>query len=233
MKITLLDSCPSYAPIYLGYRECYSPDPAHDIPLPSEEKMGEFIAERIASGHLSPLEHVQLPFSVSGVSRALTHQLVRHRIASYSQKSQRYVKIGHPDYVTPKSIGMITSDTEFNKELEKLYHSFMKLSFDTYGYLLKNGVPAEDARFVLPNACATSIVVTMNCRQLLHFFEERCCYLAQWEIRTMARQMLEICRSQLPAIFRNAGPKCTRLDYCPEEHGCGMRPKRAWAAVKA
>ena len=161
-------------------------------------------------GHYSVIEHAVFTFSVEGVSRALTHQLVRHRIASYTQQSQRYVTYDTlEDYVTPRSI----SDNEKAKEI---YNYTLKHTSDAYQKLLKLGTPKEDARFVLPNAAKTNILITMNARELRHFFNLRCCERSQWEIREMAIEMLRQAKKAAPALFENAGPSCVELGYCPE-----------------
>lgn len=136
----------------------------------------------IRSGHESVLEHASVTFRVGGVSRALTHQLVRHRLASYSQRSQRYVKETEPQYVTPPSV----INTEFVKAK---FENAMLFAWNTYNELLKMGVKGEDARFVLPNACCSEIIITMNFRELRHFFKLRTSKHAQWEIRDMAKEM--------------------------------------------
>ena len=152
------------------------------------------------------LEHASFTFSISGVSRALTHQLVRHRIASYSQQSQRYVRLENPDFVIPESI-------RSDKIAREKYIKFIEYAWKVYRYLLKKGIPKEDARYVLPNATTTHITVTMNARELHHFFRLRCCMRAQWEIRKIAYMMLEEVKKVAPIIFKNAGPPC---DNCPE-----------------
>ncbi|MDR1069927.1 MAG: FAD-dependent thymidylate synthase [Gracilibacteraceae bacterium] len=159
-------------------------------------------------GHLSTFEHVSFQFSVDGVSRALSHQLVRHRIASYSQRSQRYVRETGFRYVAPPSV-------REKPEALRRFQAAMEYLQAGYAALLAE-VPAEDARYILPNACVTSLLVTMNARALLHFFELRTCIRAQWEIREMACQMLEIAREVAPALFQSAGPACESKGFCPE-----------------
>lgn len=206
--------------LYAAYRQCYSENFAANIftdGLKNQTKVEEFIKKILSSGHESPLEHIKFTFAIEGVSRALTHQLVRHRVASYSQQSQRYVKETEFDYIIPPSI-------EKAPEMKKEYVAIMQKIQSTYNYLLetfeKKGIKGEsanqDARFILPQAIETKIVVTMNCRQLLHFFKERCCSRAQWEIRTLAEEMLRICKEKLPVVFDNAGAKCVSWGYCPE-----------------
>lgn len=196
-------------------RSCYSEDAAHHI-------LGGIDAERTLSGivgmgHHSVIEHASFTFSVEGVSRALTHQLVRHRIASFSQQSQRYVSMDEPSYVTPPTI-------EEDLEMKKRFDDLMMNIWDIYSKL-REAVPPEDARYVLPNGCTTNITVTMNARELLHFFSLRCCNRAQWEIREMAERMLSLCRDVSPTIFRDAGAPCVR-GPCPEGRlSCGS-PKR-------
>ncbi len=161
-------------------------------------------------GHVSVIEHASFTFSIEGVSRAMTHQLVRHRIASYTQQSQRYVTYDmFEQCVTPPSIAD-------RIEAKKIFEETLEKSFKTYKNLLELGVPKEDARFILPNATKTNIIVTMNARELRHFFNLRCCVRAQWEIREAATEMLRHVKEVAPALFENAGPSCVKLGYCPE-----------------
>ncbi|MCK5606468.1 FAD-dependent thymidylate synthase [Candidatus Pacearchaeota archaeon] len=199
---------------------CYSKKAAIDIIDDlNEEKIITVLSKIVGSGHHSIIEHASFTFSVGGVSRALTHQLVRHRIASYSQQSQRYVKEGGFDYIIPPKI-------KANKESLELFEKAIEDSRKAYDELLKV-VPAEDARFLLPNACETRIVVTMNTRALYNFLQQRLCTRAQWEIRGLAEKMLELCKEVAPILFENIGPKCDALGYCPEERGCGRKkPKK-------
>lgn len=184
---------------------------------PSEifEEMDSETAKRIIKrvtgyGHVSVIEHASFTFSIEGVSRALTHQLVRHRIASYTQQSLRYVIYDTLEkYVTPSSIGD-------NAEARKRFDETLSKISETYQKLLKLGIPKEDARFILPNAAKTNIIVTMNARELRHFFNLRCCARSQWEIREVATEMLRQVKKVAPALFENAGPSCVELGYCPE-----------------
>ncbi len=177
----------------------------------SIEKMLEHV---IKAGHLSVLEHANFTFAIEGVSRVLTHQLVRHRLASYSQQSQRYVNEEEFSYIMPPTIP---------KDKTRIFEDAMENAKEAYKKLLKAGVPKEDARFVLPNAAETRIMVTMNARELLHFFELRTCLLAQWEIRNLANKMLELCKEVAPAIFKFAGPPCVTQKQCPEgKRSCGL-----------
>jgi thymidylate synthase (FAD) len=167
-------------------------------------------------GHASVIEHASFTFSIEGASRAMTHELVRHRIASYTQQSQRYVAYDTSEnYVTPKSIAT-------NQEARKIYNETLNKISETYQKLLKIGIPKEDSRFILPNAAKTNIMVTMNARELRHFFNLRCCARAQWEIRETAIEMFKQAKKAAPALFENAGPSCVELGYCPEGK---MKPK--------
>ncbi len=182
-----------------------------------KEYAKKLIKRLVESGHWSVLEHASFTFAVEGVSRALTHQLVRHRVASYSQQSQRYVNEKEFDFIVPPKV----------KENEKAYKKFLEIikqSQKAYSEMLNEDIPKEDARFALPNAAETRIIVTMNTRSLFNFFEKRCCARAQWEIRALANKMLELCRKAAPLLFENAGAICIRLGYCPEHESCGLYP---------
>ncbi|MEM3596644.1 MAG: FAD-dependent thymidylate synthase [Candidatus Bathyarchaeia archaeon] len=174
-------------------------------------KTAKRIIERVTGyGHMSVIEHASFTFSIEGVSRAMTHQLVRHRIASYTQQSQRYVAYDTLEkFVTPPNIAE-------NAEAKKVFDETLEKISDAYKKLLDMGIPKEDARFILPNAAKTNIIVTMNARELRHFFNLRCCNRAQWEIREVAIEMLKQVRKVAPALFENAGPTCVELGYCPE-----------------
>lgn len=171
----------------------------------------------LASGHESVLEHWSATFAIEGISRACSHQLVRHRLASYSQQSQRYVNMGEFEYVIPESIENWNCVNEYEYIIGEIQH--------IYDHLVRMGVPEEDARYILPNACCTNIVVTMNGRQLRKFFMLRCCNRAQWEIREMANLMLAEVKQVAPIIFENAGASCDVLGYCPEQRSCGKCQK--------
>lgn len=210
--------------IYTAAHTCYSnedPDVIFQKSLSmSKEEMLKTIKHCLNSGHQSVVEHQSFTFYISGVSRALTHQLVRHRLASYSQQSQRYCKLENGEqfgYVTPPSIKQ-------SELAEKYYYAFMAATSELYHSLLKEGVPAEDARYVLPNAACTNITVTMNLRQLMHFCNERLCLTAQWEIREMVRIMRDKVADLLgPELSSYLVPKCKALGYCPEtkKRSCG------------
>lgn len=192
---------------------CYSAASIADLAAIEADKAAEFIG-KLPEAHQSPLEHVSFTFGIEGVSRAMLAQITRHRIASFSVQSQRYVDMsGGFGYVVPESI-------EVNEAMKEVYHDFMNASSECYNLMRSFGIPAEDARFVLPNACETRIIVTMNARELLHFFSLRCCKRAQWEIRAVADEMLRLCKEVAPEIFAKAGPGCVR-GHCPEgKMGC-------------
>jgi thymidylate synthase (FAD) len=191
---------------------CYSEKPSHEL-MDDITDPDAILKKIVGMGHHSVVEHAAFTFSVQGVSRALTHQLVRHRIASFSQQSQRYVSLNEPTYVIPETI-------KNDPDSLKAYTDMMEKIWETY-VKLNGRVPPEDARYVLPNGCTTNITITMNARELLHFFSLRCCNRAQWEIRKMADMMLELCKEISPAIFAKAGPPCIR-GPCPEgKLSCG------------
>ncbi|HDQ72689.1 MAG TPA: FAD-dependent thymidylate synthase [Chloroflexi bacterium] len=155
---------------------------------------GRFLRARIREGHESLIEHASATFEISGISRACSHQLVRHRLASYSQESQRYVKMSDPEWVVP-------ADIETNPEANALWETFADEVKRTYQALIDLGIRKEDARFALPNATATRIIVTMNFRELLHIFRLRISRHAQWEIRDVSIRMLELIYPHAPHVF--------------------------------
>lgn len=191
-------------------RLCYAPVGAKELmeTMPPE-RVQSVLSTIMKSGHYSTLEHVSYTFAVDGVSRALTHQLVRHRLASFNQQSQRYVKFtGDLEFVKPESVKQ-------SEETEAIFDETINVISEAYQKLLAAGIPAEDARYLLPNAAETKIVITMNIRELLHFFNLRCCNRAQWEIREMAQRMLELVKPTAPYIFMDAGAPCVK-GGCPE-----------------
>ena len=167
----------------------------------------------IKSGHESVIEHVSFTFKIEGVSRALLAQLTRHRIASFSVLSQRFCDMGEMPLVIPESI-------KENKELLNEFGIVMDAVKAFYHKAVKAGIPKEDARYITPQAVCTELVLTMNARELRHFFSLRCCNRAQWEIRELADRMLAICKNKCPVIFADAGPGCVN-DICHEERPCG------------
>ena len=209
----------------------------------TEEGIEKFVSMLSAIGHHSPLEHCTFTFAVEGISRACSHQLVRHRIASYSQQSQRYVKLDKFDYIIPTAI----ENNEFAKDIflnameqdKKAYNGIVEELMNEYiassGYTLASipkseynkleKLAIEDARYVFPNACETKIVFTMNVRTLMNFFTHRCCDRAQWEIRDLANEMLIQVKEIAPTLFKKAGASCVR-GKCPEgSMSCG-NPKK-------
>lgn len=191
-------------------RLCYAPVGAKELmdTMP-EERVHSVLSTIMSSGHFSTLEHVSYTFAVDGVSRALTHQLVRHRLASFNQQSQRYVKFTDDlSVVKPETV-------KASQETDRIFDEAIDAVVSAYHSLLEAGIPAEDARYLLPNAAETKIVITMNIRELLHFFSLRCCNRAQWEIRELAHRMLELVRPTAPFIFMDAGAPCVR-GACPE-----------------
>lgn len=193
-----------------------SGSPSENLEKIDLETAKRVIKQVTAYGHASVIEHASFTFSIEGVSRAMTHELVRHRIASYTQQSQRYVAYDTSDsYVYPKSI-------KDSQDAKRIFDETLDKISETYQKLLKMGIPKEDARFVLPNAAKTNIMVTMNARELRHFFNLRCCARAQWEIRDVAVEMLRQAKKAAPSLFENSGPSCIELGFCPEGK---MKPK--------
>ncbi|MDR2395547.1 MAG: FAD-dependent thymidylate synthase [Endomicrobium sp.] len=184
-----------------------------------KEKIEKLLSKVISSGHYSVLEHASFTFGIEGVSRALLAQLTRHRIASFSVQSQRYVKFKNTlEFIVPESI-------KKNAELLKRYNNFLIEAENLYKEILSAEIPAEDARFILPNASATKIIFTMNARELRHFFSLRTCNRAQWEIREMACRMLSLVKQKAPLLFNDAGPNCIR-ESCHETFTCGKSWKK-------
>ena len=200
--------------IAIAARLCYSPLGASDLKEGmSDEACENLIKNLLASGHMSAFEHASFTFAIDNTSRACTHQLVRHRVASYNQQSQRYVTYNLRD----ESVATIIPDSiKENIYALEAFQKAMKAINEAYETMIDHEIPAEDARYILPNACETKIVVTMNARELLHFFSLRCCNRAQWEIRHMADEMLRLCREVAPLIFKCAGPACITSGKCPE-----------------
>jgi thymidylate synthase (FAD) len=217
MKIKLIRYTPEPEKLVaIAARLCYSPIGVEDLDeqldLEAARKLVKFV---IKSGHLSTTEHVYFTFGIEGISRVLSHQLVRHRIASFNQQSQRYVKFKENyEYVVPD---LIKQNNKFNEK----YKSFISDIHKFYEEMINSGIDAEDARYILPNSSETKMIATMNARELLHFFTVRCCNRAQTEIRELATLMLKDVKRVAPAIFENAGPNCLRTS-CPEgKYSCG------------
>lgn len=209
---------------------CYSDAGIAEIREGVEKKdVTKFIQKLVDMNHLSPIEHASFTFGVEGVSRSLLAQLTRHRIASFSVKSQRYVKVKEFNYVIPPKIEALGEEAkaEYCRQMET-----MASWYQGWTERLEAGEQGnEDARFVLPNAAETKLVLTMNARELMHFFSVRCCNRAQWEIREMAWQMLKLCRQVAPALFSNAGPACVRGACSEGKMSCG-RPEEVRARQK-
>ena len=206
--------------IYTACRTCYSADSPLNIfdCDADDEKMLNLISRVVSSGHYSTIEHIQVSFAISNVSRACTHQLVRHRHMSFSQKSQRYVKEkGQFDYLTPNTI-------EKNEELNKKFDEFMSKVSEFYLELTEAGIPAEDARAVLPNAASTSMVASLNLREMIHLANLRLCTRAQTEIRILVKRMCDELVKEEPWLKDYLVPKCERFGFCDEDKSCGRMP---------
>lgn len=237
MNVTLLAHTPyPERLVATAARLCYSAD---DVATIMDEMCDNDVEKQIkllqSIGHESPFEHITFSFSIEGVSRSLLAQITRHRLASFSVRSQRYVKMDFVDYVTPDAF---CGDDELLAQYEAIMDaakiSYRALSYELKQKYIENGIDAksaekkaiEDARFVLPNAACTSMVMTMNARELLHFFRLRTCNRAQWEIREVADKMLAECYRVAPTIFANAGCGCC-TGSCPEGRiSCG-KPRKA------
>ena len=178
----------------------------------NSDKAESALRHAVDSGHTSVLEHAVFTFKVEGLSRAALAQLTRHRLASFDVQSQRYVRITGIDLVMPGSI----RESKFYDEARSLMEDVMNL----YQRMADSGIPCEDARYITPQAVPTALIMTMNARELLHFFHLRTCNRAQWEIRGLADSMLKICREVAPDIFKKAGPGCV-TDICLEKKPCG------------
>lgn len=213
---------------------CYSKSDIKSLAsAQTDESVNKFVDMLSSLGHESPIEHITFTFGIEGVSRACTHQLVRHRLASYSQQSQRYVDLSETyKYITPPAIKEDEELLElYNSANEEIFNYYKKLSEKLEKKYIDSGMnekdaskkAIEDARYILPNACETKIIVTMNARELLHFFKERCCTRAQWEIREVANQMLDLCLEVAPSVFKKAGAPCV-FGKCKEgAMSCGVK----------
>lgn len=223
MKVKLITVTPNLLDIlYTGARTCYnagSPiDMFEEVDNISRDKKLKLINGCIKSNHQSILEHSQFTFAIEGVSRALTHQLVRHRHCSFSQQSQRYVNLeGAFDYVTPKAL-------QDEGDLQSYFAECMQQAYESYTELINKGVKPEDARAVLPNACCTNMVITLNLRSLIHLCNERLCTRAQLEIRQLVQLMVKEVLKENEWLKPYLQPKCESLGYCPEYKGCGRKP---------
>ena len=258
MKVQLIAHTPNPEEVVAqAAKLCYSPVGVDGIMEKlTPEKIDKFVDHLATIGHESPLEHVNFTFAIEGISRVTTHQLVRHRLASYSQQSQRYVKLEQFEYIIPPAIekaprakeafikAMEQDQEAYNEIVDSLMNNKLYMKYPSEfstcmrevmaeriiidvknvetkhilakfkekfpkAYSMVEKECIEDARYVFPNACETKIVVTMNARSLLHFFNVRCCNRAHWEIRAMADEMLKECKKVAPTLFKKAGPDCT------------------------
>lgn len=240
LKVTLLEHTPNPERLVAAAAKlCYS---SSDIDGLMEgltpEKTDAFLAHLMSMSHESPIEHVSFTFGIEGVSRSLLAQITRHRLASFSVKSQRYVVENQFSYVTPPAIEECPEANKFFQEImgeiQDRYDRLTEiLKEKQYQRLIQEGMEEkaarrqaekmaiEDARFVLPNACETKMVMTMNARSLYHFFRLRCCMRAQWEIRELATQMLKLVKEVAPTLFANAGPSCVAGGCSEGGMSCG------------
>ena len=211
IKVKLLEHTPHPERVVaMAARLCYSAAGAEELAEKmTDEQVEKLVDKIIQMGHASTMEHVSFTFGIEGVSRVLTHQLVRHRLASYSQQSQRHVAEHDFEYILPPSIAE-------RPEASERFKALMENIQQAYNDLVEAGVPKADARYVLANATETKIVVTMNARSLMHFFNLRCCNRAQWEIRELAYKMLAEAKAVAPLLFKNAGASCVATGHCPE-----------------
>lgn len=253
MKVELLQHTPEPEKIIAAAAKlCYSSSGIDGIldGLDSE-KTEKFLMRLMSMGHESPIEHVTFTFGIEGVSRSLLAQFTRHRLASYSVKSQRYVKEGQFEFITPPEIEKIPeAKAAFLKAMDddvKAYNELADILFEKhYADMLASGMDEraaknsaekkaiEDARYVLPNACETKMIATLNARSLINFFHHRCCERAQWEIRELACRMLALVKEVAPTLFAKAGPRCVN-GPCPEgAMSCGkmLEKREQFAAMK-
>lgn len=239
-RVTLISFTPDpEKTVAAAAKLCYSAQPVEGLlDGLTEDKTADFLSMLAEIGHESPIEHASFTFAIEGVSRSFLAQITRHRIASYSVQSQRYVRLGAFEYVTPPEI-------EAHPEAKAIYEESMRAAQERYDRLTQilkdkhlkaleaNGETGkaagrkaekkaiEDARFVLPNSCATRMIVTMNARSLQNFFRHRCCFRAQWEIRAVAEEMLRLAKGAAPHLFAQSGPPCVS-GPCPEgKMSCG------------
>lgn len=208
--------------VALGARLCYSDASIPELQDRIQKKdQNAFIQGIVENGHHSILEHAVFVFGIEGVSRILLAQITRHRIASYSVQSQRYVsKANGFGYIVPPSIRGLGQEAmeKYARQMETMHVWYQEWQDDLGGASVESN---QDARFVLPNACETRFIVTMNARELLHFFSLRCCNRAQWEIRALANEMLSKVYSVAPALFETAGPPCVAGRCTEGKRSCG------------
>lgn len=194
----------------LCYRDATVAELSKDL---RRKEIETLLAKVIENGHFSVLEHASFTFGAEGISRVSTHQLVRHRIASFSQQSQRYSRIRQPGFVTPPAI-------RSNPKTLRVFQDVLCAAETGYQQLLATGISAEDARYILPQATTSRIIFSMNARELWHFFEMRCCQRAQWEIRTLAFLALKLAKEKAPSLFTQAGPVCWHGICAERDYPC-------------
>lgn len=226
MKVVILDNLyeddidQMINKMYIAARTCYSPDTTCDLIANADDVKREdkisLIQKVLDSGHHSICEHVNITFCIEGISRSASHQLVRHRLCTYSQQSQRYCSFEGRmfDYITPPTI-------KENEALSKEYHLIMEQLQNFYDRAVNAGIKGEDARYILPNAACTNITVTTNLRNLIHIMGLRCCTRAQWEIRAVFKKLAEELKVYLPFMAKFFAENCVQLGYCPEGRCCG------------
>lgn len=226
MQVALLSHTPNpELTIAAAARVSYSNTRANEFLSKLTPKQVSNLLERlISAGHLSPFEHASFTFAIDGISRVTSHQLVRHRLASYTQQSQRYVSLKKLDYVTPSSISR-------HPQVKAKYQDVVHAAHQLYGEMMEAGIPAEDARYVLPQAIETQLVMTMNARELMHACSLRLCLRAQWEIIQLFELIKQEVERVAPLIGVELKPKCYRLGYCNERESCGLFPTMKGAEV--
>ena len=219
MKVQIIAHTPEPEKVIAAAAKlCYSSAADVDTLLDglTPEKNEKFINHLMSLGHESPLEHVTFTFAVEGVSRVLTHELVRHRLASYSQRSMRFCAEGECDFYYPKNL---------TDEQAEVYNNAIEVAKDSYNKLLELGLSKQEARYVLPNATHTRIIFTMNIRSLINFCSLRACRRAQPEIQELTREMIKQLKEISPVLFKKLGPSCVYKGYCPEgDMSCGAAP---------
>lgn len=219
---------------WVAARTCYSSELPDDLFFDkskdvSKEEKERLVSEVLSAGHTSVLEHTGFTFFISGVSRVLSHQLVRHRLASYSQQSQRYVDIRKADDKVSHGLGYVVPPRILgNLTALEVYYDAMEHEMATYARLKSLGVPDEDARFILGSGWKTNIVMTVNFTELAHICNERMCNLAQWEIRKLVIMMAKLVRDRIPLVTPYLVPKCDKLGWCPESsaRSCGRKKQK-------
>ena len=215
-RVLLLAATPSPdAVVAAAARLCYSDASAVALAEKEKEAVSVSLLRHLwKSGHFSPFEHASFTFAIDGISRVTSHQLVRHRIASFSQQSQRYVSMDEPDVILPPSVAD-------SPEFAPRFAAMVRSAHELYRKMAEAGIPKEDARYIRPHGWSTRLVMTMNARELHHFFTLRLCRRAQWEIRDLARGLLRVVRPAAPLLFASAGPSCLIHGECGEMSPCG------------